>query len=58
MKDNTSRFSSSRRRFVQTTAAAAVGMSVPDFARSRNHPLVDNLGLQLYTVREPLVAQP
>ena len=58
MKDNTSRFSSSRRRFVQATAAAAVGMSVPGFARKLSHPLIDNLGLQLYTVREPLVAQP
>ena len=58
MKDNTSRFGSSRRRFVQTTAAAAVVMSVPGFAREPSHPLIDNLGLQLYTVREPLVAQP
>ncbi len=58
MKDNTSRFSLSRRRFVQTTAAAGVGMSVPDFTRERSHPLIDNIGLQLYTVREPLVAQP
>ena len=58
MKDNTSRFRLSRRRFVQTTAAAAVGMSVPGFARDPSYPLIDNLGLQLYTVREPLVAQP
>ncbi|MGB3777766.1 MAG: TIM barrel protein [Tunicatimonas sp.] len=58
MKDNTKRFSLSRRQFVQATAAAAVGMNLPGFASSQSHPLIDNLGLQLYTVREPLVARP
>ena len=58
MKDNKETGRLSRRRFVQTTTAAAVGLSLPSLARSRSHPLIDNLGLQLYTVREPLVAQP
>ena len=58
MKDNINRYSLSRRRFVQAAAVATVGMSLPGFARHRQHPLIDNFGLQLYTVREPLVAQP
>ena len=58
LKGKYTKTSLSRRRFVQTTAAAAAGMSLPGFSRELSHPLVDNLGLQLYTVREPLVAQP
>jgi sugar phosphate isomerase/epimerase len=57
-KDNTNIFGLSRRRFVQATAVAAVGMSVPGFSDARTYPLIENLGLQLYTVREPFVAQP
>ena len=57
-KDNKNKASLSRRRFVQATAVATVGMSLPGFSDARTYPLIDNLGLQLYTVREPLVAQP
>ena len=57
-KDDIKIASLSRRQFVQAAAVATVGMSLPGFARHRQHPLTDNLGLQLYTVREPLVAQP
>ena len=51
----------SRRQFVQTTASVAVAASgLPRWARAKptDHPLIDNLGLQLYTVREPLATQP
>ncbi len=58
LKGNAKTSSLSRRQFVQATAVATVGMNLPGFARSRSHSLIGNLGLQLYTVRKPLVAQP
>ena len=51
----------SRRRFIQTVAASTVataGIRLPGFAQTNNHPLIDNIGLQLYTVREPLMKKP
>ena len=49
----------SRRQFVQAAATlAATGVGLPTLRSSANHPLIDNLGLQLATVREPLAAQP
>lgn len=57
-KDSTKKVSLSRRRFMQATAVATVGVSLPGFSRERKHPLIDSLGLQLYTVRDPLVAHP
>lgn len=57
-KDNNKKGSLSRRQFIQATAVATVGMSLPGFSRPRKHPLIDNLGLQLYTVRDALMAQP
>ncbi len=59
-KDNKEHGRLSRRQFVQATAAAAAGMSLTGFSHPRNHqhPLIDNLGLQLYTVRDALAAQP
>ena len=57
-KNNTASANLSRRQFIQATALATVGISLPGFAREPKHPLIDNLGLQLYTVREPLMARP
>ena len=53
----------SRRKFLNTLAPVA---ATPLLLRttawgnllSQNHPLIDNLGLQLYTVRDALVAHP
>ena len=51
----------SRRQFIQTAASVAVAASgFPRLALAKpgKHPLIDHLGLQLYTVREPLATQP
>ena len=51
----------SRRRFLQaTTAAVAGGLGARSagFSTPVGHPLIDTLGLQLATVREPLMTNP
>ena len=49
----------SRRHFIKTSALAAGGLTVAKQSFAQHHySLIDNLGLQLSAVREPLMTQP